>query len=186
VPFTVGWSRDSRDSALAPTSGDTSASTQSGRLRGCALPAHHLPVPAVPAVEQAVHWRFQWRDRLGQVWWTFFPGVQELFGGGLGSVRGFEQGSLGPRDVSGSAVGGSRKFNLNAEVLTPFPGAGNDRSLRMYGFFDMGMVGTTTDCRSTSRCRQGASLRGRGHQLDFSGGPAASGVCQTSSQVRQR
>jgi outer membrane protein insertion porin family len=38
-------------------------------------------------------------------------------------------------------VGGSRKLNINMEVLTPFPGAGNDRTLRMYGFVDVGMVG---------------------------------------------
>jgi outer membrane protein insertion porin family len=74
-----------------------------------------------------------------------YPVFKNFYGGGLGSVRGFEQGSLGPRDVSGSAVGGSRKFNINAEVLAPFPGAGNDRSLRMYGFFDMGMVGGDDD-----------------------------------------
>jgi hypothetical protein len=29
---------------------------------------------------------------------------------------------------------------LNAEVITPFPGAGNDRTLRMFGFFDVGNV----------------------------------------------
>jgi outer membrane protein insertion porin family len=42
--------------------------------------------------------------------------------------------------VSGTSVGGTRKINLNAEILTPFPGAGNDRTLRMYGFVDVGSV----------------------------------------------
>ena len=37
-------------------------------------------------------------------------------------------------------LGGTRKLNLNAEILTPFPGAGNDRTLRMYAFFDVGGV----------------------------------------------
>lgn len=70
-----------------------------------------------------------------------FPVFKNFYGGGLGSVRGFEQSSLGPKDVSGSSVGGTRKMNLNAELLTPFPGAGNDRTLRMYAFMDAGMVG---------------------------------------------
>jgi outer membrane protein insertion porin family len=55
-------------------------------------------------------------------------------------VRGFEQGTLGPRDVTGATIGGPRKVTLNAEVITPFPGAGNDRTLRMFGFADAGNV----------------------------------------------
>jgi outer membrane protein insertion porin family len=55
-------------------------------------------------------------------------------------VRGFDQGTLGPRDVTGSSIGGPRKITLNAEVITPFPGAGNDRTLRMFGFVDVGNV----------------------------------------------
>ena len=58
----------------------------------------------------------------------------------MGSVRGFQQGSLGPRDVAGLAVGGPKKFNLNAELIAPFPGTGNDRTLRMFGFADVGNV----------------------------------------------
>jgi outer membrane protein insertion porin family len=65
---------------------------------------------------------------------------KNYYGGGLGSVRGFEQGSLGPRDSSGTVVGGTRKINLNGELLTPFPGAGNDRTLRLYGFVDVGGI----------------------------------------------
>ena len=69
-----------------------------------------------------------------------FPVFKSFFGGGLGSVRGFEQGSLGPRDASGANLGGTRKFNANVELQAPLPGAGNDRTLRVYTFFDMGLV----------------------------------------------
>ena len=69
-----------------------------------------------------------------------YPVFKNFYGGGLGSVRGFEQGSLGPQDSSGTVMGGNRKINLNAEILSPFPGAGNDRSLRMYAFLDVGSV----------------------------------------------
>ena len=69
-----------------------------------------------------------------------FPVFKHFYSGGLGSVRGFEQGTLGPRDVTGASIGGPKKITLNAEVLTPFPGAGNDRTLRLYGFLDMGNV----------------------------------------------
>ena len=45
-----------------------------------------------------------------------------------------------PRDISGIAVGGPKKLTLNTEFLAPFPGAGNDRTLRMFGYFDAGNV----------------------------------------------
>jgi outer membrane protein insertion porin family len=68
------------------------------------------------------------------------PFYKNYYSGGLGSVRGFEQGTLGPRDQKGPVIGGAKKITLNSEFLMPFPGAGNDRSLRLYGFYDMGNV----------------------------------------------
>jgi outer membrane protein insertion porin family len=44
-------------------------------------------------------------------------------------------------DANGTMVGGDSKLNLNFELLAPFPGVGNDRTLRMYAFLDAGMVG---------------------------------------------
>ena len=61
-------------------------------------------------------------------------------------MRGFEQNSLGPRDIPlfgqivGAALGGTKKAIFNAELSTPFPGAGNDRTLRLYGFMAAGNV----------------------------------------------
>ena len=69
-----------------------------------------------------------------------FPVFKNFYAGGLGSVRGFEQSTLGPRDVTGSFIGGTKKIALNAELIAPFPGAGNDRTLRIFGFVDVGNV----------------------------------------------
>jgi len=56
-------------------------------------------------------------------------------------VRGFEQGSLGGRYANSNvAIGGAKKLTLNGELIAPFPGAGNDRTLRMFGFVDAGNV----------------------------------------------
>jgi outer membrane protein insertion porin family len=72
-----------------------------------------------------------------------YPVFKNYYSGGLGSVRGFEQGSLttGAQRTAGLiATGGTKKINFNAELLSPLPGGGNDRTLRMYGFFDAGGV----------------------------------------------
>ena len=55
-------------------------------------------------------------------------------------MRGYDQNTLGPRDVTGAFTGGTRKFTLNTEFITPFPGAGNDRTLRLFGFIDAGAL----------------------------------------------
>jgi outer membrane protein insertion porin family len=55
-------------------------------------------------------------------------------------VRGFEQGSLGPVDVTGAFIGGNRRFNLNNELYIPVPGAGADRTLRLFVYLDAGNV----------------------------------------------
>jgi outer membrane protein insertion porin family len=69
-----------------------------------------------------------------------YPIFKNFYGGGFGTVRGFDQGSLGPVDVIGAYIGGNRRLNLNGELYVPVPGAGNDRTLRLFGYVDAGNV----------------------------------------------
>lgn len=142
VPLTLGWGRDGRDSALAPNSGRYQRLNAEWSVAGDAryLRATYQYQQYFPLSKQFTA-AFNADVGLGAAsGGRAFPVFKNFFGGGLGSVRGFEQASLGPRDSGGSVVGGTRKLNLNAELLTPFPGAGNDRSLRLYGFLDVGSV----------------------------------------------
>ena len=46
---------------------------------------------------------------------------------------------LGPSDSTNTLyLGGPKKIVMNAELMGPFPGAGNDRTLRLYAFTDIG------------------------------------------------
>jgi len=87
-----------------------------------------------------------------------FPVFKNFYSGGLGSVRGFEQGTLGPRDVTGSVIGGPKKATINVEMIAPFPGAGNDRTLRVYGFFDIGNVFGENEKIRTSEFRSAVGV----------------------------
>ena len=69
-----------------------------------------------------------------------YPIFKNFFGGGLGTVRGFDQGSLGQVDVIGAYIGGSRRFNMNNELYLPVPGANADRTLRIFLYGDVGNV----------------------------------------------
>ena len=73
-------------------------------------------------------------------------------------MRGFDQGSLGPVDVTGAYIGGNRRFNLNNELYLPVPGAGNDRTLRIFTYVDAGNVwGENEKLSSTACARRPAS-----------------------------
>jgi outer membrane protein insertion porin family len=74
-----------------------------------------------------------------------YPLFKNFYGGGLGSVRVFEQGSLGVVDPTGAYIGGARRFNMNTELYFPVPGTGNDKSLRIFAFTDVGNVWRETE-----------------------------------------
>ena len=141
-PFTVGWSRDTRDSALAPNEGRYQRLFGELGLMGDAryVKTNYQYQQYVPLSKQytlAFNGELGWGKGLsGQP----FPVFKNFYSGGLGSVRGFKQATLGPRDVTGSFIGGARKITLNTEFITPFPGAGNDRTLRLFGFVDVGAL----------------------------------------------
>ena len=79
--------------------------------------------------------------------------------GGLGSVRGFEQSTLGPASAStGLYLGGPKKLVFNAELITPFPGAGNDRTLRLFAFTDVGRAFGENEKVSLSELRASAGI----------------------------
>ncbi|MDP2679766.1 MAG: outer membrane protein assembly factor BamA [Rhodoferax sp.] len=142
LPVTVGWARDSRDSALAPNSGRFQRANAEWSFAGDAkyVRATYQFQQYLPLSKKFTA-AFNTELGLGSsAGGRSYPVFKNFYGGGLGSVRGFEQGSLGPVDASGTVLGGSRKVNVNMEVLAPFPGAGNDRTLRVYGFWDMGLV----------------------------------------------
>ena len=142
LPLTVGWGRDTRDSSISPTKGrfqrvagevglvgDTNYFRTSYQLQ------QYIPVTKQFTV--GLNGEIGYGKGLSG---HPFPVFKNFYSGGLGSVRGFEQGTLGPIDVTGSIIGGAKKLTFNAEFITPFPGAGNDRSLRGFAFFDAGNV----------------------------------------------
>jgi len=143
VPLTVGWSRDLRDSALAPNNGVFQRATAEWSVAGDAkyLSTTYQYQQYVPLNKQFTI-AFNGDAGYGKgIGGRSFPLFKNFYGGGLGSVRGFEQGSLGQLDTTtGASLGGTRKLSANLELLTPFPGAGNDRTLRLFTFFDIGNV----------------------------------------------
>ncbi len=166
IPLTVGWARDTRDSALVPTQGRLQR--VNGEL-GVAGDTRYVKasyqfqqyIPLNKKFTLAFNAEAGWGKGMGG---KPFPLFKNFYGGGLGSVRGFEQGTLGSTSpIDGNAanlsyIGGPKKLVLNTEVIAPFPGAGNDRTLRMFGFFDIGNIYGENEKFSTSELRASAGL----------------------------
>lgn len=136
-----GWSRDTRNDILYPTF---------GRLQS-ALVEVGLPLGDLS------YYKFQY---VNQAFWPVYgdfvlmlrgdlgyadgyqgkplPFFKAFYGGGAGSVRGYEAGSLGPRDIYGNSLGGKRKIIGNAEIFYPI--LKGDRSVRISAFADAGQI----------------------------------------------
>jgi outer membrane protein insertion porin family len=159
-PLTLGWARDARDSALVPTAGrylrvnfDASLFGDVRYLRGNFQAQQYFPLPSRLAL--GLNAEFGWGKGLGS---RPYPLFKNFYGGGLGSVRVFEQGSLGVIDPTGAFIGGSRKLNLNAELYVPVPGTGNDKTLRIFGFVDAGNVWNEGDSTGLSQLRSSTGI----------------------------
>ena len=141
-PLTVGWGRDGRDSALVPTSGRFQRLNLEASLFGDVryLRSNYQIqqyIPFTSKISLGLNAELGWGKGLGT---RPYPLFKNFYGGGLGSVRVFEQSSLGVIDPTGAFIGGSRKLNVNAELFLPVPGTGADKTLRVFAFLDAGNV----------------------------------------------
>ena len=160
LPLTIGWSRDGRDSLLTPTSGryqrvnfEWSAAGDVKYLRT------NLQYQEYWALPFKLTLGFNAEVGIGKgLGGKPYPIFKNFYGGGLGTVRVFEQGSLGVIDPTGAFIGGSRRLNVNTELYFPVPGTGNDKSLRIFGFADAGNVWREDEKIAASSVRASAGL----------------------------
>ncbi len=137
----AGWARERRDSALMPTKGTlTRASVE---LAGGDLQYYRASLseqwyyPLSKSNTILFSGEFGYVHGLNNLQVPFF---KNFYAGGPGSVRGYRPFSLGPQDVQGNALGGTRKVLGSVEFLFPVPGAQTDKSLRLSTFLDGGQV----------------------------------------------
>jgi outer membrane protein insertion porin family len=138
-----GWSRDTRDDIIYPTK---------GRLQSFGVEVG-LPVGDVPYYK--ANYLQQWFTPLP--WYPDFvlmlradlgyangyqghplPFFKAFYAGGVGSVRGYQTASIGPKDIYGNATGGKEKIVGNAELFYPI--LKGDKSVRVSAFFDIGRI----------------------------------------------
>lgn len=159
-PLTVAWQRDSRDSALVPTTGRYQRANfefaPAGDLKYYrAIYQHQYFKPLFRNVTLALNGEVGYGKGFGG---KPYPIFKNFYAGGIGSVRGYEGSSLGPKDVNGDPLGGTSRIIANAELQFPFPGSGNDRTLRWFTFVDGGAVYGEDQRINASEMRYSAGL----------------------------
>ncbi|WPP45850.1 outer membrane protein assembly factor BamA [Pseudomonas sp. AN-1] len=104
------------------------------------------------------HGRLGYADSYGST--SELPFYEHYYAGGFGSVRGFEESSLGPRSTPAAAdpdqdpqpFGGNVIVQGGTELLFPLPFVKDQRSLRTVLFWDVGNV-FDTNCSAAQEAR---------------------------------
>ena len=141
---TAGWMKDGRDSLLVTTKGVYRRAVLELSLPGStatyvkATYQHQHFFPLDRKFTLALNGEVGLAKSYGNKDLPFF---KNFYAGGIGSVRGFDSSSLGPRDpANGESLGGDKRLIGNAELLFPVPGMGRDTSMRLSAFVDAGNV----------------------------------------------
>jgi len=161
-PLTAAWQRDNRDSALIPTKGryrranlEVSPAGTSTYYRTTYQDQYFLPLNMSNSATLALNGEINYGGALGD---NAYPIFKNYFAGGIGTVRGYQAGSLAVSARSRGLgdtrfnlpIGGSARLIMNAELQMPFPGTGVDRSLRWFTFLDAGQVFSPEDGQKIS------------------------------------
>lgn len=166
VVATAGWSHDSRDSIQFTTNGVLQ------RLTG------EVSLPVLDLQYYKVNYKQAWFTNVykdftlmlnGEIGYadsygnTKYPFFKNYFLGGVNSVRGFDNGSLGPKDIDPAtglsfAVGGTKSLLGNAELFFPVPGLNDSKQFRLSAFLDAGNVYGASQSYSLSDLRYSTGL----------------------------
>ena len=148
LQLAAAWTHDSRDNTLFPNKGVLQKLSA------------EVALPVLDLEYYKVEYKHTWfkdvtknfvvmlngelgyADTYGNKEYPFF---KNFYVGGVNSVRGFDNGAIGPRDFdpgtnSDFAVGGTTRIVGNAEVFAPVPFIKNSSQFRLSAFVDTGSV----------------------------------------------
>jgi len=142
--FTASWSHDSRNKILFTDTGGLQRVSLETTAPGSGLEYYKLTyqqqrfIPLTRELTLGLKGNLGYGDGFGD--YEQLPFFENFFAGGVRSVRGFEDNTLGPKDSDGDPIGGAFLMVFNAEVIFPIPFVDDAKGVRLSAFFDMGNV----------------------------------------------
>ena len=142
---TLSWSHDTLNRAIFPNKGGQQRFSAYVTTPGIsdleyykASYKHQIYFPIAKDLTFRLHGEVAYGNGYGKT--HGLPFFENYFGGGTGSIRGFRNNTVGPRDSNGFAFGGSSKIIGNAELFFPVPFLSETKSVRLGTFFDAGRI----------------------------------------------
>jgi len=148
----ASYTKDSRDQAIFPTKGGIQSFRAEVSVPGSDLQSfrltyrHRRYIPLGGRFILSLNADLGYGDGLGDT--GALPFFEHFFAGGPGSVRGWEDNTLGPRETTldKRSAGGNIKLVGNLELFAPPPLEGDlAKTLRFGAFFDFGNVWITSN-----------------------------------------
>jgi outer membrane protein insertion porin family len=146
VEFRTGISRDTRNRTFFASRGSLHSLTIDARIPGSDLEfatatyrmQQYIPLPLKFFIEFNANIAASEDYGSGK---TQVPPYENFYAGGSRTVRGYDDGSLGPRDTPfDNPFGGRLRTTSQTELVLPLPFESNNKSTRMSLFYDVGQV----------------------------------------------
>jgi len=151
----AGWTYDSSNKFFFATEGMFLSLNSTVNIPGADLQTYKLeamgswfmPLPGSDLSSFSIRGGLGFGDGYGKT--KELPFFENFYAGGWGSVRGFLQGGLGPRDIRvrsdgstelGNSIGGNFNIYNNYDLLFPVPYMKDSSKMRIGAFFDLGNV----------------------------------------------
>lgn len=156
----IGWTHDTLNRAIFPTSGWQQRLSALATVPGSDLEyykmsyKHQMYFPIAKDLTFRLHGEAGYGDGYGNT--SELPFFENYFAGGTGSVRGFKNNTLGPRETRTNctattttlgtinpcayrnySIGGSTKVIANAELFFPVPFMSETKSVRLGTFLTL-------------------------------------------------
>ena len=151
----LGWSNDSRDDILFPKKGELRRVSGEISTPGLDLQIYKLTLQetwykdVTKDLTVMLNGQFGYANSYGG---KEFPFYKNFYVGGVNTVRGYAQGSIGPvclvgdtscgsnTSTSNMFMGGNKQIVANAELFMPVPFIKNNNQFRLSAFIDAGNV----------------------------------------------
>ncbi|MEI6542493.1 MAG: outer membrane protein assembly factor BamA [Methylococcales bacterium] len=157
----ISWVHDTFNRAMFPNSGAQQRLSGVATIPGSNLEYYKIGYRQQRYIPLAKDFTFKLNGEIGYAGGYgnthALPFFENYFMGGSGSVRGYRNNTMGPRDSNGYPIGGSVKIIANAELFFPVPFMSDTKSVRLGTFFDAGSLSNTF---SASNMKFSAGLSG--------------------------